>query len=133
MEQTLLRDFKSFLVEYRKSWNCSDAERMSAHHSNQLKVRWANPDTIVSDWGFDEVKQGWVQAYKQYQGRSPKWIFNDILIEINNHQEGVAVFWVKFEVDGEMTDVKLLFVETFRKENNEWKKIREYVENSFSN
>ncbi|MEK5441073.1 hypothetical protein [Fredinandcohnia sp. FSL W7-1320] len=133
MEQTLLRDFKSFLVEYRKSWNSSDAERMSEHQSNQMKVRWANPDTIVSDWTFDEAKQGWVQAYKLYQGRSPKWIFNDILIEINKQQEGVAVFWVYFEVDGEMTDVKLLFVETFRKENNEWKKIREYVENSFSN
>jgi len=39
---------------------------------------------------------------------------------------------VSFEIDGELTDSKLLFMETFRKENNEWKKIREYVENGFS-
>jgi hypothetical protein len=133
MDQKLLRDFKNFLVEYRESWNSSNAEMMSAHQSNEMKVRWANPETIVSDWGFNEAKQGWVQAYKQYQVRNPKWTFNDVLIEINKHQEGVAVFWVNFELDGEMVDVKLLFVETFRKENKEWKKIREYVENTFTN
>ncbi|SEA64307.1 hypothetical protein SAMN05421743_106209 [Thalassobacillus cyri] len=133
MEQTLLDEFKGFLVEYRASWNSSNAEWMSAHQSKDLKVRWATPDVIVSDWGNEEAKQGWVQAYKQYQGRNPKWIFEDVLIEINKQKEGVAIFWVSFKVDGEMTDVKLLFVETFRKENNEWKKIREYVENSFTN
>jgi hypothetical protein len=133
MEQTLLEEFKEFLVEYRASWNSSDAERMSAHQSRDLKVRWANPDAIVSDWGNEEAKQGWVQAYKQYQGRNPKWIFEDVLVEINKQKEGVAVFWVSFKVNEEMTDAKLLFVETFRKENNEWKKIREYVENSFTN
>jgi hypothetical protein len=132
MEQFLLDDFKGFLVEYRASWNSSNSEKMLAHHSKDLKVRWANPDSIVSDWGYDEAKQGWLQAYKQYQGKNPKWIFDDVLIEINKQKEGVAGFWVSFEVDGEMTDVKLLFVETFRKENNEWKKIREYVENSFT-
>jgi hypothetical protein len=133
MEQTLFEEFKEFLVEYRASWNSSDAERMSGHQSKDLKVRWANSDAIVSDWGNEEGKYGWVQAYKQYQGRNPKWIFEDVLIEINKQKEGVAVFWVSFKVNEEMTDVKLLFVETFRKENNEWKKIREYVENSFTN
>ena len=133
MEQTLFEEFKEFLVEYRASWNSSDAERMSAHQSKDLKVRWANPDAIVSDWGNEEANQGWVQAYKQYQGRNPKWIFEDVLVEINKQKEGVAVFWVSFKVNEEMTNGKLLFVETFRKENNEWKKIREYVENSFTN
>ncbi|KGX83409.1 MULTISPECIES: DUF4440 domain-containing protein [Pontibacillus] len=133
MEQTILDEFKKFLVEYRASWNSSNSERMSAHQSKDLEVRWANPDAVVSDWGNEEAKQGWVQAYKQYQGRNPKWIFEDVLIDINKQKEGVAVFWVRFKLDGEMTDVKLLFVETFRKENNEWKKIREYVENSFTN
>lgn len=131
MEQSLLEDFKEFLTEYRTSWNSLNAERMSSHNSKQLKVRWANPDSIVSDWGYDGAKQGWIQAYKQYQGRNPKWIFDDVLIEINKQKEGVAVFWVSFEVDGEMIGVKLLFVETFRKEYRKWKKIREYVENPF--
>lgn len=99
----------------------------------ELKVRWANPDTIVSDWSNEEATQCWVQAYKQYEERKPKWIFEDELIEINKQKEGVAVFGVRFIVDGEMTDVTFLFVETFRKENHEWKKIRKYVENSFSN
>ncbi len=132
MEQALLNDFKGFLAEYRDSWNSLNSERMSAHHSKNLNVRWAATDATASDWGYDEAKKGWVQAYSQYQGRNPTWIFDDILIEINQQEEGVAVFWVSFEIDGEMTDVKLLFVETFRKENHEWKKIREYVENGFT-
>ncbi|MFG6116147.1 hypothetical protein ACGTN9_13280 [Halobacillus sp. MO56] len=132
MEQTMLDEFKEFLEEYKTSWNSLNTEKMLAHHSKDLKVRWADRETIVSDWGFDEAEQGWVQAYNQYQGRNPKWLFDDVLIEINKQKEGVAIFWVSFEVDGEMTKVKLLFIETFRKENNEWKKIREYVENSFT-
>ncbi|MCA1054361.1 hypothetical protein LCM10_05130 [Rossellomorea aquimaris] len=127
----MLEDFKQFLKEYRQTWNGQDAVKMAAHHSERLEVRWANDDASVSDWGFDGTEQGWVQAYLQYEGRNPTWTFQDIMIDINNQHEGVAVFWVHFEVDGEMTDVKLLFVETFRKELGEWKKIREYVENGF--
>ncbi len=133
MEQTLLEDFKGFLGEYRDSWNSLDAERMSAHNSKKLKAVWANPDSITSEWGNDEAKQGWIQAYQQYQGKNPIWHFEDVLININNQEEGVVVCWVSFELDGEMTDVKLLFTQTFQKENGEWKKIREYVENSFAN
>ena len=132
MEQSLLNDFKSFLGAYRDSWNSLDAERMSAHNSKELKVRWAAPEDIASDWGYEEEKEGWKQAYQQYEGRSPKWHFEDVLIDINNQDEAVAVFWVRFEVDGEMIGVKLLFTETFRKEQGEWKKVREYVENQFS-
>ncbi|RIU91998.1 hypothetical protein [Oceanobacillus picturae] len=132
MEETLLDDFKEFLEEYRTSWNSENPERMSAHQSKDLEVRWANPEEIVSDWGDEEAKQGWNQAYKQYQGRNPEWLFEDVLIEINKQKEGVAVFWVGFKADGKMTNAKLLFIETFRKENSKWKKIREYVENSFA-
>ncbi|CDO03886.1 pyridine nucleotide-disulfide oxidoreductase [Oceanobacillus picturae] len=132
MEETLLDDFKEFLEEYRTSWNSVNPERMSAHQSKDLEVRWANPEAIVSDWGDEEAKQGWNEAYKQYQGRNPEWLFEDVLIEINKQKEGVAVFWVGFKVDGKMTNAKLLFIETFRKENSKWKKIREYVENSFA-
>ncbi|QHE51415.1 nuclear transport factor 2 family protein [Pontibacillus sp. HMF3514] len=129
----MLQDFKGFLSEYRDSWNSLDAERMAAHNSKGFKAIWANPDSITSEWGYDEAKEGWIQAYQQYQGRSPIWHFEDVLININNHEEGVVVCWVSFELDGKMTDVKLLFTQTFKKENGEWKKIREYVENSFAN
>lgn len=105
---------------------------MSAHQSKDLIVRWANPDAEVSDWGADAAKEGWYQAYKQFEGRNPKWHFEDLFIDINSQQEGVAVFLVTFELDGSLVNSKLLFAETFRQEQGEWKKIREYVENGFS-
>ncbi|RPF50136.1 DUF4440 domain-containing protein [Aquisalibacillus elongatus] len=132
MEQ-LLKDFKAFLHKYREDWNSTNAEQMSSNSSKQLKVRWANPDAEVSDWGYEETKEGWKQAYGQFEGRNPKWSFEDVLVDVNKQQEGVAIFWVKFELDGKMTGEKLLFTETFRKENGKWKKIREYVENGFFN
>ncbi|NHM31914.1 hypothetical protein [Neobacillus terrae] len=132
MTQSLLDDFKKFLLGYRASWNSLNATSMSFHSSKDLKVRWAGPEALTSDWGYKEAAEGWKQAFQMYEGRNPKWHFEDVLVEINNQQEGVAVFWVSFEVDGKMTEVKLLFVESFRKEKDEWKKIREYVENSFS-
>ncbi len=54
----LLEDFKDFLVKYRTSWNSLNSKRMLAHHSKDLEVRWAGPETIVSDWGFDEAEHG---------------------------------------------------------------------------
>ena len=133
MTQSSLADFKEFLVEYRASWNSLDARRMASHSSKDLKVRWANTDSCIADWGYEEAEEGWKQAYKMYEGRNPQWSFDDVLIEINQQQEGVAIFWVRFSLDGQMLQNKLLFIETFRQENEEWKKIREYVENSFNN
>src|SRR5699024_11926943 len=127
-----VHDFKDFLAEYRESWNSNDAIRMANHSSNELKVRWAAPNAEVSDYGYENSREGWKQAYEMYKGRSPMWYFQDVLVDINDWNEAVAIFWVSFEIDGELTDSKLLFMETFRKENNEWKKIREYVENGFS-
>lgn len=133
MDQTLLADFKGFLLKYHESWNSCDTDRMSGYSSKGLKVRWAGKDAAVNDWGYDNAVMGWKQAFEIYKGRNPKWFFEDILTEINQYQEGVAVFWVTFEVDGNITGNKMLFVETFRKENNQWHKIREYVENTFPN
>ncbi|MGG3564801.1 hypothetical protein ABES03_24695 [Neobacillus rhizosphaerae] len=133
MKQLSLVDFKEFLVEYRASWNSLDARRIASHSSKDLKVRWANPESSIADWGYEEAKEGWKQAYKMYEGRNPQWSFDDVLIEMNQQQEGVAIFWVRFSLDGQMLQNKLLFVETFRQENGEWKKIREFVENSFDN
>jgi hypothetical protein len=128
MTQDLLEDFKSFLTRYRESWNSCDVEEIIKHSSNELNVRWADKDSCVSDWGYNEAKVGWKQAYTSYEGRNPKWNFEDIVTEISSNQEGIAVFWVRFEIDGSLLDIKMLFNETFRKENGEWKKIREYVE-----
>ncbi|MDR6123621.1 hypothetical protein QFZ87_003218 [Bacillus sp. SLBN-46] len=133
MKQLSLADFIEFLVEYRASWNSLDARRMARHSSKDLKVRWANPESGIADWGYEEAEEGWKQAYKMYEGRNPQWSFDDVLIEMNQQQEGVAIFWVRFSLDGQMQQNKLLFVETFRQENGEWKKIREFVENSFDN
>ncbi|MEH7436685.1 hypothetical protein V7182_04245 [Neobacillus drentensis] len=133
MTPSSLTDFKEFLVDYRASWNSLDSRRMARHSSKDLKVRWANPESGIADWGYEEAEEGWKQAYKMYEGRNPQWSFDDVLIEMNQQQEGVAIFWVRFSLDGQVLQNKLLFVETFRQENGEWKKIREYVENSFDN
>ncbi|KOS59738.1 hypothetical protein AN161_26920 [Lysinibacillus sp. FJAT-14222] len=46
-----------------------------------------------------------------------------------SENEVIATFWVTFEMDGEFIDVVKLFVQRFRKEqNDEWKLIREYCE-----
>ncbi|MFE8702842.1 hypothetical protein ACFYKX_19745 [Cytobacillus sp. FJAT-54145] len=132
MAKELLADFKEFLISYREAWNSLDEAQIVCHSSNALQVRWASHKEIVSDWDYNGSEVGWKQAYESYKGRNPKWYFEDILTEINKNKEAIAVFWVKFEIDGEIFENKLLFVETFRKEEGVWKKIREYVETSFS-
>ncbi|MGP4079410.1 hypothetical protein ACTWQL_05795 [Pseudalkalibacillus sp. R45] len=131
MTNELLNDFKQFLERYRESWNSLDAKKMVNHTSKELKARWALPELTLDDWGYERAREGWEQAYQSLERINPRWMFEDILIEINKQQEGIAVFWVTLELDGELIDDKLLFVETFHKENGEWKKVREYVETNF--
>jgi hypothetical protein len=128
MTQDLLEDFKAFLMRYRESWNSCDVEEIIKHSSKDLKVRWADTESCVADWGYNEAKVGWNQAYTSYEGRNPVWHFEDIVTEINANQEGITVFWIRFEIDGSFLDIKMLFNETFQQENGEWKKVREYVE-----
>ncbi|MEB2279853.1 hypothetical protein LAV73_07530 [Lysinibacillus xylanilyticus] len=63
-----------------------------------------------------------VEAYKQYEGHDPKWHFKKLHITPASENEVIATFWVTFEIDEEFIDVVKLFVQRFRKEqNNEWK------------
>lgn len=131
MEKDLLEDFKSFLARYREAWNSLEVEKLMVHASENLQVRWATSEG-VSDWGYAQAKEGWRQAFNQYEGKQAEWHFEDILTSITEQQEAVAVFWVTFSLNGSMTDHKMLFMETFQKEDGAWKKIREYVENPFT-
>ncbi|MEH7303130.1 hypothetical protein [Neobacillus drentensis] len=54
------------------------------------------------------------------------WLPNTQVPATNVKNPGPIVWLVK-------SAYKLLFIETFRQEIEEWKKIREYVENSYNN
>jgi hypothetical protein len=131
MSQVKLDEFKTFLVNYRNAWNSLDFRELGQYFSEDLQVRWAHPEGGVNDWVYESSLKGWEQAYKQYEGKNVKWYFEDVITEINKVQEGVAVFWVTFEIDGQLTDNRLLFLETFREQQGQWKKVREVVENGF--
>jgi hypothetical protein len=128
MNEDLMEDFKDFLVKYRVSWNSCNADEIMKHVSKELRTRWADTEQYTSDWGYEEAYSGWKQAFAAYKDREPEWKFEDLVTEINEKQEGIAVFMVRFKIDGSILNIKKLFVETFRKEDGEWKKIREYVE-----
>ncbi len=124
-----LEDFETFFAKYQEVWNECNTDKMVNLLSPELAIRWTGPGTLVSDWGYEETKMGWAQAYEQYKGRNPKWHFDQIHITPANDEEVIAMFWVTFEIDGKFADVVKLFVQRFRKnENNEWKLIREYCE-----
>ncbi|MDQ0208617.1 DUF4440 domain-containing protein [Alkalicoccobacillus murimartini] len=126
---TLLQDFETFFSKYQEVWNECNAEKMIKLLSPELAIRWTGPGTAVSDWGYEESKIGWAQAYEQYKGHKPKWHFNQLHITPANDKEVIAMFWLTFEMDGKVADVVKLFVQRFRKEgNDDWKLIREYCE-----
>ncbi|MFJ8526929.1 hypothetical protein [Bacillus sp. NPDC094106] len=126
---TLIEDFQKFFIRYQKVWNGCNARDMNAFMSTDIAVRWVGPGPSISDWGYEETSNGWVQAYKHYEGHDPKWHFKELHITPASENEVIATFWVTFEMDGEFIDVVKLFVQRFRKEqNDEWKLIREYCE-----
>lgn len=105
---------------------------MSSLCSSKLQVRWAYPGNQISDWGHEEARIGWSQAFEAYSGRKPKWHFQEVFVTPVNDNEVLAVFWVTFEMDGKPTMEINLFVETFRREPAGWQLIRSYVESSMS-
>ncbi|MFD1738145.1 hypothetical protein ACFSCX_16580 [Bacillus salitolerans] len=124
----VLEEFKQFLLKYRSDWNSGDVALTMSHYSRDIQVRWADSESIINDWDYDGAEQGWKQAYALYKGRNPEWHFEDVITEVNAAQEVMTVFYVRFKVDGKMLPQRKLFVETFRREQGQWKKIREYVE-----
>ena len=131
---TLIEDFQRFFIRYQEIWNSCIVEEMNALISKDIAVRWVGPGASISDWRYEETSDGWVQAYKHYEGHDPKWHFKVLHITPASENEVIATFWVTFEMDGESIDVVKLFVQRFRKEqNDEWKLIREYCEHLSSN
>ncbi|WP_042472925.1 YybH family protein [Bacillus ndiopicus] len=127
--KTLIEDFRRFFIHFQETWNSCNANNMTALLSEDLTVRWGGPETTISDWGYEEACEGWKEAYKQYEGHYPKWYFQELHITPASENEVIATFWVTFEMDGTLKEVVKLFVQRFRKEqNNEWKLIREYCE-----
>ncbi|MEA0555358.1 hypothetical protein U1P98_15095 [Lysinibacillus irui] len=125
---TLLKEFEHFFQHYQDVWNGCNAEEMNAFLSKEIAIRWAGPEANISDWGYEEAKMGWEQAYQQYEGRQPKWHFKVLHITPATENEVIATFWVTFEIEGKLLDVVKLFIQRFRKEQNDWTLIREYCE-----
>ncbi|MFT9817299.1 hypothetical protein [Lysinibacillus sp. NPDC056185] len=126
---TLIEDFQSFFNRFQKVWNGCNADEMNALISPDIEVRWVGPGTDISDWGYEEACNGWIEAFNLYEGHDPKWHFKELHITPASENEVIATFWVTFEMDGKFIDVVKLFVQRFRKEqNDEWKLIREYCE-----
>jgi hypothetical protein len=126
---TLIEDFQRFFIHYQEVWNSCNAKDMNDLISPDISVRWVGPGPSISDWGYEETCDGWVQAYKHYEGHDPKGYFKELHITSASENEVIATFWVTFEMDGKQNDVVKLFVQRFRKEqNHEWKLIREYCE-----
>ncbi len=126
---TLMGDFQQFFMHYQNVWNSCNAQDMNAFMSRDIAIRWAGPEASISDWGYEEAKDGWLEAYQQYEGQNPKWHFKDLHITPASENEVIATFCVTFEINGQLVDAAKLFVQRFRKEqNNEWTLIREYCE-----
>ena len=45
-----------------------------------------------------------------------------------SEDEVIVMFWVTFEMDGEKKDVVKLFVQRFKKYEDDWKLLHEYCE-----
>lgn len=125
---SLLENFKGFFCDYLRVWNRCKAEEMNAVLSKDLEVRWTYPGNKVSQWGYEEAREGWRQAYKSYEAHHPKWHFKELAITPISGNEVLAAFWVRFEQDGRMTPDACLFVQVFRLDNGAWKLIRENVD-----
>lgn len=126
-----LSDFQAFFLDvYQRAWNDLDAGAMGALSSPALHVRWAYPGNRIADWGPEQARRGWRDAFQSYAGRGPRWRFHEVLCTAVDEREVLAVYWVTFEVEGSPTDKVNLFVETFRKEDDGWRLIRSYVESS---
>ncbi|WP_053218330.1 nuclear transport factor 2 family protein [Virgibacillus senegalensis] len=126
----LIEDFNSFFTKYQEAWNSCNPDEMISLLSKELVVRWARPGNNISDWGYEEDCEGWKKAFDQYREGNPKWMFHDPIVTPVQANEVMAVYWVTFEVHGESNGKINLFVETFRKESDGWKKIRSYSESS---
>lgn len=125
---TILEDFHIFFEQYKNIWNSCDLDNMISLLSPDLSIRWAGPGPDVSDWGYEQSRIGWKEAYKQYEGKQPKWSFRELLITPANQNEVIAIFWVTFSLEGKTKDVVKLFTQRFRREKSGWKLMREYCE-----
>ena len=128
MNEELLCDFERFFEEYKRSRNTGQEDDLLSHYSGDVRARWTETGPEVTDWDYDDVRSGTEEAYRRYEGKTPMWHFEDILPEVTDDRECVAVFFVSFELDREFVDEKVLFTEAERLEDGEWKKIREYAE-----
>ncbi|QOR67844.1 hypothetical protein IM538_06845 [Cytobacillus suaedae] len=51
----MLDKFKEYLVEYRNAWNSCRVEEIMKHASRDFKARWADAESVVSDWVYLEA------------------------------------------------------------------------------
>lgn len=124
-------ELEEIFAQYQEAWNSCDASRMNALLSEQLQVRWVwHNSNEIAEWGYENACKGWVEAFGKYKGENPKWHFKILHMTPTGENEGMAVFWATFELNGKSTGMVNLFVHTFQKEKGEWKLVREYCESS---
>jgi len=120
--------FRSFLDSYLDSWRNSSLSDINKILSKDYKAREISGGEVI-DFGNEEAITGWEQGFAFARDKDNQWDLHEVAIIPLRKDEVMAILSATLVIDGKKLEAVSLFFQTFKKkENNEWKLIRSYIE-----
>ncbi|PPA71140.1 flavoprotein [Jeotgalibacillus proteolyticus] len=109
------------------AWRRSSIQEMEKMISLDYQAREITGGKIV-DYGFEESMKGWREAFTYVKSHAVEWKVEKVAVIPLREEEKMAVLWATMLVDGEQLSNANLFFDTFKKQGDGWKLIRNYTE-----
>ncbi|WP_404407927.1 flavoprotein [Jeotgalibacillus malaysiensis] len=125
--------FRKFLEFYLEVWRNSSLTDLKNIISKDYKAREISGGELVN-FGYEESITGWEQGFNFSKEKENKWDVNEVSIIPLREGEVMAILSATLMIGGKQLDHVSLFFQTCKKkENDDWKLIRSYIETGVAN
>lgn len=119
--------FSIFLDTYLEAWRNSSLTDIKNYISQEYKAREVTGGEI-DDFGYGESLMGWEQGFNFAREQNAQWKINVLATIPIREDETMVILSATLVIQDKSVDTTNLFIQTFKKGENDWILVRSYIE-----
>lgn len=127
MEVVLSKTFRQFFDYYQEIWKICNFDGMKALISKDYQAREITKN-VCDDFGYEESLKGWREGFSFVQHNHGQWDLFEIGVIPLGKDEYMGILAASIVIGGKSLQNANLFFETFTYQDEEWKRVRSYIE-----
>lgn len=122
-----MQTFREFFTYYQEVWETCNFDGMKAIISKDYQAREITQG-VCEDFGYEVSLKGWREGFSFVQNNQGQWDLHEIGVIPLGKDEYMGILAASIVIGGKRLQNANVFFETFTYQDEEWKRVRSYIE-----